>query len=400
MACDLICNDIDVGISNVEIVFNSKRILESRNKSAKWFEDDNLTNSIINIKQVSSALSDSITKLNLIATKHPTELSSILQEVHNHIGLLINRYYEFSELNSCYSLFLNVSNTIRSLLSHIQSLLNQLKSNDYIHINSSTGMVWKTVEDISKLPVKNKASYRRSWMEDINVINDTIREFEEYIEKSSIEKNNHTDAEDSEASDGEGDGDEQASQSNCDDEDQDTYTPAEIIKVTASLDMMRYAIELLKLSLIIMTSLGDQLHSIPPAAAAATTDTIPDLTSDINALSLKPSNPTNNTDLNLPVQSPLVFTSDSIGIQAWIAELVAARETLIASITDFGCELYPPIDAPTASVLHMAVYSNLQRVLQLVSYSEYTAKLDTEVMLKLGGLAETLKLHRPTDTTV
>ena len=386
MAFDLICNDIDVGISNVEIVFNSKRILESRNKSAKWFEDDNLTNSIINIKQVSAALSDSITKLNLIATKHPNEISSILQEVHNYIGLLINRYFEFSELNSCYSLFLNVSNTIRSLLSHIQSLLNQLKSGDYIHINSSTGMVWKTVEDISKLPVKNKASFRRSWMEDINVINDTIREFEEYIDKSSIEKNNHTDAEDSEGSDGEGDGDEEASESNCDDEDQDTYTPAEIIKVTASLDMMRYAIELLKLSLIIMTSLGDQLHSTPPLPA---TDTITNLTSDINALSLKPTNPPINSVLNLPVQSPLVFTSDSIGIQAWIAELVAARETLIASITDFGCELYPPLDADTASGLHMAVYSNLQRVLQLVSYSEYTAKLDQEVMLKLGGLAET-----------
>ena len=398
MAFDLICNDIDVGISNVEIVFNSKRIVESRNKSAKWIEDDNLTNSIINIKQASSALSDSITKLNLIATKHPTELSSILQEVHNYIGLLINRYYEFSELNSCYSLFLNVSNTIRSLLSHIQSLLNQLKSGDFVHINSSTGMVWKTVEDISKLPVKNKASYRRSFMEDINVINDTIREFEVYLDKSSIEKNNHTDAEDSEASDGEGDEDE-ASQSNCDDEDQDTYTPAEITKVTASLDMMRFAIDLLKLSLIIMTSLGDQLHSKPPAAAA-TTDTIPNLTSDINALSLKPTHPSNNTYLNLPVQSPLVFTIDSIGIQAWIADLVAARETLIASITDFGCELYPPIDAGTTSARHMAVYSNLQRVLQLVSYSEYTAKLDTEVMLKLGGLAETLKLHRPTDTTV
>ena len=394
MAFDLICNDIDVGISNVEIVFNSKRILESRNKSAKWFEDDNLTNSIINIKQVSAALSDSITKLNLIATKHPNEISSILQEVHNYIGLLINRYFEFSELNSCYSLFLNVSNTIRSLLSHIQSLLNQLKSGDYIHINSSTGMVWKTVEDISKLPVKNKASFRRSWMEDINVINDTIREFEEYIDKSSIEKNNHTDAEDS---DGEGDGDDEVSQSNCDDEDQDTYTPAEIIKVTASLDMMRYAIDLLKLALIIMTSLGDQLHSTPPAA---TSDTIPNLTSEINTLSLKPTNPSSNTDVSLPEQSPLLFSSDSIGVQTWIAELVAVRETLIASITDFGCELYPPIDAPTASVLHMAVYSNLQRVLHLASYSEYTARLDPEAMLKLGGFAETLKAHRPSDTTV
>jgi hypothetical protein len=30
---------------------------------------------------------------------------------------------------------------------------------------SATGMVWKTAEEIKKLPVSNKLSYRRDWLE-------------------------------------------------------------------------------------------------------------------------------------------------------------------------------------------------------------------------------------------
>lgn len=58
--------DLESGINNVDIIFNTKKTVEFRNEQSSWNDDKKLTASISNLKKATEITSDSITKLTLV----------------------------------------------------------------------------------------------------------------------------------------------------------------------------------------------------------------------------------------------------------------------------------------------------------------------------------------------
>lgn len=231
---------------------------------------------------------------------------------------------------------------------------------------SATGLVWKTVAAIEKLPVSNKAAHRRNWMEDVSVVSDTLREFSEYVSRARVNQVSPVELS-VDSTTGPNEKDDENDENSVDDEDNsgdmDTeYTSEEANTVEQCIGVFRDLELLLKLGLAVMTAACDALdydRNIPHTALS------PDLQSSLSGESGQQKRKPPIERLALAEESAVETSnteSDFGDIRAWLWELVRLRQRLVSSVTDLGCELYPPIQLEG---VRSALHETLQHARQM-----------------------------------
>jgi hypothetical protein len=130
------------------------------------------------------------------------------------------------------------------------------------------------------------------------------------------------------------------------------YAVNEIPVVQNAVSLITLAFRITKLSLAIMTAVAD---STPDAAVSS-------------------------VFINLPAQSS---AAGSDGLMKWVGAVVARCQDISRNVTDFGCELYPPIDTETLDSPKLELISCLRQSLGLLenfSSQESIAALRTELL--------------------
>jgi Grap2 and cyclin-D-interacting len=300
-----------------------------------WAKNDDLQGRLTVLKHWADVVSRSSTKLTIVVTKIPSEESirEILNEIHGQVGQLMMHYMMTVDYPLCYPLFSLISTLVRGELSHLADLLKVLAANEQGNIrNTATGMVWKINDKIQQIPLANKAAYRRHLLEKISVAKDTLSEFEGYLTSSKEEKSGDSrgdgDEEDNEANgdkgkDGDIGGDEGEGEEDEEDDDDfgaddfaddaEQYGIDAIPVVEKSLKLMNFALESLKAGLNIMTLVADARSSSAVKGTEAAGKAAED-------------------------------TGTAFNCDRWVAEISARADEVESHLTDFGAELYPPLD--------------------------------------------------------
>jgi len=166
---------------------------------AFWAEEKELQVNISEIQVISKALSRSCIKLALLCKARPSEadLNSLLEELGLQINTLLTKYFQLLNLSYADCLFSTVSRMIRTLIVHIQELLQtigtiqQTGNNDAM--NYIAGMINDISQETSKIPMSNKVAYRRLFMETCLSMKDTIQEFKCYLDEAYEKRQNQDD---------------------------------------------------------------------------------------------------------------------------------------------------------------------------------------------------------------
>ena len=200
---------------------------------------------------------------------------------------------------------------------------------------SGTGLVWKSVKEITELPLTNKGAYRRDLMGNVALVTDTIREFEGYLSEANNRSNNNESDNNNNINNNDDDIDDD------DDDGNEEYSDNEIPIVNNCVIMFKNSITLLKLTLQIFTLVGDTYCDISDIST---------LNNQLEELSIHNSNTVNNNNNNnnepqyvIPISIQQQMTKNNIGMQIWISEIMKITKNVTDSITDLGCELYPPV---------------------------------------------------------
>lgn len=246
-------------------------------------------------------------------------------------------------------------------------------------------MVWKSAEAVGKLPVSNKQSFRRDWMECIGEIAETVREFEGYVSTSLTSDTGNDTIDEEKDEDDEDDDDDEFNE-------EVRYSMDEIPLVQKALTLMTHSLATTKLGLQVLTVIGDALNKI------ISVDNI-DLEVALRSLSIQSTDsegksPTVDSISGVCTSaSEGIYTSsgslierltaDRSGLMVWIGEMVRVRKHLLDALTDLGCELYTPIDAVDVNKLYIVTLHYSKLLLGLLMHPPFQSFLSEEVKTKL-----------------
>lgn len=237
----------------------------SDDKLPLWKEDEELQRRLTQMKQASEILSHNCNKMNLLAKDRNDDIiQSIADEVIKHVGVFTATYFGvIGDGMVAYPLFLLISESALCLLSNVRELVNVFSSGDLQPAATTTGVILKMSVDIQRLPVSNKAAYRRSIMGNVMSMNDTVREFVEYVETYTRRQAQVGVGENDDDQIKEKDGDSENGSEMYDDDDYDggSYDEEEVPVVKRSIVLMEVAVQITKLALGAMTHVADTLPS-------------------------------------------------------------------------------------------------------------------------------------------
>jgi len=287
-----------------------------------WRDDSTLKIIISDFKKQSQIVSQSFVKLALLISPssdfESNIMKSIFDEVREQLQLLLNIYWRCLECSLAICFFDYLSQATRSLFDQIQQLLEIIPSKDKPSINYITGMITKIVENIEKLPSVNKTAYRRYLMEKCLTVKETVEEFDGYLQSSLTngmnalgldgeagekEKDDDADDEDDDEEDDEGDDD---------GEDEREYTKDEFDIVSKQVEVFKITLELIKLSMNMITEVGDRI---------------------------------NDEAANVTAEDTLQRKKWQTESDQWIATVVRQVGVIEGALIDAGAELYPPVRA-------------------------------------------------------
>lgn len=214
------------------------------------------------------------------------------------------------------------------------------------------GMVLQLSEDLQKMPITNKIAFRRLIMEKCLAVKETVTEFQGYLDEREANcsfKDINIELADEPENGGDDDENDEG-----DEEDERDYTEEEAKVVQKCVQVMMIAQELMKLSLSVVTSIGDAVLT--------------------------------GTDTSV---YPACF--------GHLARIIQAVEVIETDITELGIELYPPVEIidlsqdsiPNSSPLSKAYYQAMQSVRKLYSLlrnPQWSSHLSAELQEKLTGI--------------
>lgn len=224
----------------------------------------------------------------------------------------------------------------RSQITHIHSLFVLVHTGKKDMVPPATGMVWKVNEDLQKLPLSNKAAYRRALMEMLSLLKDTVKEFTSYVEEAER------------LYDGEEDVEDDASR----DSDDKPYTAEEAATARDCLLLMQCAMDTIKLCLSTSTTLLDKIP---------------------------------------------VTDADAVYGWEWMARLHRQCQSVQDVVTELGAELFVPFDATAIHSKYCAGKICMEEVVKtLVDERVLRSNADSalEITKVTGKNAETLQASR------
>lgn len=235
------------------------------------------------------------------------------------------------------SLFNSTAQCLNSLLGEFQALFEAVKIGNRTAVNYTTGMITKINEDTAqKLPLANKAAYRRFIMQKCLIVKETVKEFSEYIDKSRAQLSSKADTaadaadDDEEVSEGveklhlkaddqdDNDEDDDFDEDYANDMEEVLYDELELCLVGNALTIMNLGLEVLKETLNITTSVADRVAAL------------------------------HDNDL-----------SGESG--RWVCKMESYGQSIEGAVIDLGAELYPPLSSTDESLKE--AYSSLKKTL-------------------------------------
>ena len=183
----------------------------------------------------------------------------------------------------------------------------------------------------------------------MTIIKDTIREFEEYLDisKSKMESmiadlnidSGENDATMMVGDEIEGQEDEEEEE---EEESDDVYDVNDIGTVENSISLMKAALETLRTGLLVITLVADKNSRSPD---------IPDVTATSASLSPAVSSVGHEILSGSRTIDIMSCDDDSYSCNQWVADVSHYSDVIEGSLTDFGAELYPPLNSASFSVL-------------------------------------------------
>jgi hypothetical protein len=331
----------------VEEILALKTGMAKTSIASPWICKDILTQSIKRMKLEAKQANDTCTKIGLIG------MSGLKGEAKESIldELRVNVRGSVSVLMSIVAggdfsgpLIDYLCTALRAELHLIEELLITIEKGQNISLNSSVGMVWKAHESVQKLPETNKAAYRRSALQVLSIIDETSREFQEYLDTS---KENAAE----EAATGGGKEaeaaaiaeDEDMDDFDLDDFDMDSmgkYSPEEFPIVEAALALITRQKSMLKFGLNCVSEISDNVSKL----------------------------------------------SDHEAVKAacfqWIAESITLIKAAETRVVDLGAELYAPIDEE--AVQHLSE----ENLSFLIAFGQKIIHPGFDLSSLSGGLSE------------
>jgi len=348
---------------------------------AFWAEEKELQVNISEIQVISKALSRSCIKLALLCKARPSEadLNSLLEELGLQINTLLTKYFQLLNLSYADCLFSTVSRMIRTLIVHIQELLQtigtiqQTGNNDAM--NYIAGMINDISQETSKIPMSNKVAYRRLFMETCLSMKDTIQEFKCYLDEAYEKRQNQDDESgiteqldsklhvtthnkhctkgndcSTKEKEEKEDNEEEEEEEEEEEDGELDYTPMEVIVVETCVTLMGKSLGCIKHSLPIITSVCDATHCNIDKADMDDTMVTNNGTGTTSACTVIETGGTKH------ITTPSTLTRRHS--QVWVSRLAYLTQSLHKDLLNLGAELYPPFEKDPSQV--QALYSNLR----------------------------------------
>lgn len=210
------------------------------------------------------------------------------------------------------------------------------------------GMIDRISEEVQKLPLINKAAYRRYIMEKCVAMKETLEEFDGYVksakeswkedadEEGLVKKTEKLTVEDVDDDD----------EDEEEEEDEREYTKEEVSVVEPSVELIRLTLNTSKATLNIMTSVADKVVAASSSSASSAEE------DSVEAVKK---------------------------CQYWVASLTQLVADLENDVIDFGSELYPPIvneEGSTFQEQKQQLVSTISKCLTSLQDPVYTMHLD------------------------
>lgn len=325
-----------------------------------WRADIIMQNRLIEFKKVSILLSQSCTKLAILIVKKLSNevIDSLLIEIKKYIELLNLGFLEVQQCLLCDPLFNLIRQEAVCILIQIKEFIDYISNNNLDNnINISAGMISERSDSIQKLPLSNKAAYRRSILECISVTKDTLQEFEVYVQESNQQKNDKYEDNDDEDDDG------------MDFGDDVDYSATEIVTVNKCISLIKASLECMKVALSVMTCVGDNVTN--SKSHRDTTTSTNDNNGDITVTELE--------------KSLLELQCDE-----WIVKVHRSCKVLDSSVLSLGGELYPPVIAEDINDLYKELYESLESTNTLLKEDTYQSMLSADALNMLQTILNTI----------
>ena len=276
-----------------------------------WRGDASLRHNVRQLKVISEGLGAQCTKVSLLALRSPNAemFDSLAEEIVPQIEGFSRQFTNFTRCSVSLKLLIMIGQKVRTFLKAMSGLMDLIQAAQYSDTPGITGKIHELAEAIKKLPETNRVAYRRTLMEQVNSINETIGEFQVHVDKYKTKYGNEN-----------GDGEEPTEEEDEDEEGE--YTAEEVVVVEKVLSMLTFSQKVVKGGLIIVTDVADQLHPVAE----------------------------DDADVPAPVPST-VFSSPSASTeqsvcQEWVAQVVQAAVKIEKSAVNVGSELYSPCENP------------------------------------------------------
>ena len=301
-----------------------ERVCETRNRDRNspsqaggtvWRADPALRHNIRQLKVISEGLGAQCTKLSLLSLRSPSSepFDSLAEEIAPQIEGYSRQYTNFTRCSVSLGLLLIISKNIRTFLKTMSGLVKMIKGGQYSETPGVVGVAHETAEAIKKLPESNRVAYRRHLMEKVGSINDTIGEFQVHVDKYKAKYGNNPQQEEQA-------GDANRNEDEGEDEEGE-YTAEEVVVAEKVLSLLTFSQKVVKGSLIILTSVADELH--PVADEEGTEEPVPaSVFTSVNA------------------------SSEQRACQEWVGAVVLSANLIERSAVCVGAELYSPLENP------------------------------------------------------
>ena len=196
----------------------------------------------------------------------------------------------------------------------INELLLVIEKGEDVSLANSVGMVWKAKDKVQKIPESNKAAFKRCILETASVIEDTSREFQEYIEMSKSNAKEPTRL--STSPDDSNDEFDDLDMGDC------TYSASELPLVETAVDLIGRQKKMLRLCISVISEVGETV------------------TNNIEDIAIKSS----------------CFT--------WISECVDVAKETEDVVIDLGADLYSPVDPDVVDEMAQKNWIHLSKLAQ------------------------------------
>ena len=225
----------------------------------------------------------------------------------------------------------------------------------------------------------------------MTIIKDTIREFEEYLDTSkskfeSMMADLSIGADENEVAMIVGDEDESQGQAEDEEEEDDDeeeesvdgYDVSDIGTVENSISLMKVALETLKTGLLVITLVADKnSRFLIPNEASANTSMSPAVSSGSHNLP----NDKETTDV-------MSCDDDGYSCNQWIADVAHYSDVIEGSITDFGADLYPPLNSISCSMLRTGSDCLKNHLNSYVSLLKMKSSYHEDAAVLIGNLLQ------------